>query len=160
MDPTYIEDWLPGLIAEELSFLEQEHGFRFETVDPGYNAVVGRFSKPEMAFEVRVEYMEGILSTPFILAAQAGQPNIELELNMILEARGRKDLWITQDDVGEGLDGARARILLRQVATNVRVYASDVLAGDLSVAYEIQRLLADFRGDPRFDWWLNELPER
>lgn len=154
MDIDTIEEWFPSLVGEEFAFLQREFGFAPTDIECWTGETCVRYAKDNIAVEVRLNYFEGILGTDVVVATpREDQPDIVLDHNMILEARGRKDLWITQDDVGSSIDREHARKLMRQTAANLREYAYDVLRGDLHVVTDVRRLLANVPGDPRFDWW-------
>lgn len=73
-----------AIIVEELSFLEREFGFAPTDVECWDGESCARYRNGNVVFEVRLNYLEGILSTPLIIAAsRQGQPDIALELNMI-----------------------------------------------------------------------------
>jgi hypothetical protein len=151
-----IERWLPRLIEKHLAFLLAEYDFVVAQIECFDGEVCARYRRRNLRVDVRWNFFEGILATSLVIASDnPGKPDVDLLLNLVLEARGRRDLWITQDMVGRKVTAAHADNLLTRLAASLRDYAADVLSGDYSVVPLVRNLLRDVPGDPRFDWWLS-----
>lgn len=151
-----IDRWLPDLLRGHLAFLVNEYGFAAAPIECFEGEVCVRYRKGDLSVDVRWNYFEGILATSLVVAsADPEKPDIDLLLNLVLEARGRRDLWITQDVVGTTVTRAHAAHLLTHVARSLQDHAADVLGGDYSIVPLVRDLLRDVPGDPRFDWWVS-----
>lgn len=153
MDVEDASEWFPGIVAEEFVILESDFSMQRVDTDCGWTETCVRYANDLAQFEISLTHGEGILRAEIVIPRPGNEPDISLDLNLILEVHGRKDLWITQDDVGKWIGPDKARSLVRTTAAQLLEYGAEILRGDSSIVPEVHRLLADVPGDPRFDWW-------